>query len=151
VNDARPEVRRAQIADASEMTRLSAQLGYPMPAAEMTRRLGALLLDKRHCVAVAAGGERLLGWVHVEHRTTLEGGQRAELMGLVVDSNARRSGVGRALVRFAEEWAAARGLPSMTVRSNATRELSHPFYEALGYARVKTQHVYTKALGSSAR
>ncbi len=34
----------------------------------------------------------------------------------------------------------------MTVRSNAARELSHPFYEALGYARAKTQHVYVKSL-----
>jgi len=140
------EIRRAQLADAAEMTRLSAQLGYPMSPADMSQRLALLLPSERHYVAVAASGEQLLGWMHVEHRSSLEGGERAELMGLVVDSNARRFGVGRALVAAAEAWATARGLPSMTVRSNAARELSHPFYEALGYVRAKTQHVYTKAL-----
>jgi hypothetical protein len=32
------------------------------------------------------------------------------------------------------------------VRSNAARAESHPFYEALGYVRSKTQHVYTKTI-----
>jgi GNAT superfamily N-acetyltransferase len=112
----------------------------------MVRRLTVLSADPRHYVAVAASGERLLGWMHVEHRFSLEGGDRAELMGLVVDAGARRHGVGRALVAAAENWSRGRGLPSLTVRSNAARELSHPFYEALGYRRDKTQHVYSKAL-----
>jgi GNAT superfamily N-acetyltransferase len=146
----RTEIRRAQLGDAAEMTRLAAQLGYPMSPAEMTRRLTVLFPNERHCIAVAASGELLLGWMHVEHRFSLEGGDRPELMGLVVDSSARRRGVGRELVDVAENWARSRGLPSLTVRSNAARELSHPFYEALGYSRDKTQHVYSKALASRA-
>jgi GNAT superfamily N-acetyltransferase len=67
-------------------------------------------------------------------------------MGLVIDAGARRQGLGRELVEVAERWAASRGLPSLTVRSNAARELSHPFYLALGYTRDKTQHVYSKKL-----
>jgi GNAT superfamily N-acetyltransferase len=58
--------------------------------------------------------------------------------------------VGRDLVEYAETWARSRGLASLTVRSNAARELSHPFYEALGYSRDKTQHVYSKALKGEA-
>jgi GNAT superfamily N-acetyltransferase len=146
VGDTPAEIRRASLGDAAEMTRLSAQLGYPMAPEEMTRRLGILLPNERHYIAVAASGARLLGWMHVEHRFSLEGGERAELMGLVVDSSARRGGVGRELVGAAEKWALARGLAALTVRSNAAREHSHPFYEALGYAREKTQHVYRKAL-----
>ena len=69
---------------------------------------------------------------------------RAELIGLVVDSAARRRGLGRALVDAAEQWARSRGLTTVKVRSNVTRELSHPFYEALGYVREKTQHSYRK-------
>jgi len=69
---------------------------------------------------------------------------RAELMGLVVDGTARRRGTGRTLVDAAEQWAKSRGLTALTVRSNVTRELSHPFYEALGYVREKTQHLYRK-------
>jgi len=92
----------------------------------------------------------LLGRVHVEHRSSLELGDRAELMALVVDSSARRRGLGRELVEYAEAWGRSRGLAFLTVRSNAARELSHPFYAALGYARDKTQHVYSKALRNRA-
>jgi GNAT superfamily N-acetyltransferase len=135
--------------DAAEMARLAGELGYPMSTAEMARRLGVLLPNERHYIAVAATGDRLTGWVQVEHRFSLEGGDRAELMGLVVDSSARRRGIGRDLVDVAENWALARGLSAVTVRSNAARELSHPFYEALGYSREKTQHVYRKAVTPS--
>ena len=145
----RYEIRPAQVGDANEMARLGAQLGYPLPAAEVAERLAVLLTDDRHCIVVAACDGRLLGRVHVEHRSSIEAGERAELMALVVDSSARRRGVGRALVAYAEAWALARGLAALTVRSNAARELSHPFYAALGYKRDKTQHVYSKALKSA--
>lgn len=139
-------IRRAQPADAAEMARLAGELGYPMAAQEMARRLGELLANERHLVAVSADGGSLRGWVHVEHRFSLEGGDRAELMGLVIDSRWRRGGLGRTLVGVAEAWTRARGIASLTVRSNAARTESHPFYEAIGYTRSKTQHVYVKAI-----
>lgn len=142
-----PTLRRARIGDAAELARLADELGYPMSRAEMVRRLETLLASDRHCVSVVESApERLAGWVHVEHRSTIEGGDRAELMGLVVDARVRRSGVGKALVAEAERWAAARRLGSLTVRSNVVRDESHPFYAALGFVRSKTQHVYTKGL-----
>jgi GNAT superfamily N-acetyltransferase len=141
------EIRRATVADAAEIARLAGELGYPTTPEVMTRGLTALLANDHHHVAVAAGDERLLGWMHVEHRVSL-GGDRAELRGLVVDSAARRHGLGRRLVAVAEQWARAQGLASLTVRSNVVREQSHPFYESLGYARRKTQHVYGKKLAS---
>ena len=142
----RTEIRRARFADAAEMARLADELGYPMSSTEMARRLAVLLPNEHHHVAVVAPGERLLGWMHVEQRFSLEGGERVELMGLVVDSTARRRGWGRELVAVAESWALARGLSSLTVRSNTARELSHGFYESLGYSRSKTQHVYSKVI-----
>jgi hypothetical protein len=50
------------------------------------------------------------------------------------------------LVAAAESWAARLGLSDVVVRSNVTRAESHPFYERLGYARTKTQHVYLKTV-----
>ena len=57
-----------------------------------------------------------------------------------------RRGLGRKLVAVAESWALARGLSSLTVRSNTVRALSHRFYESLGHSRSKTQHVYSKVV-----
>ena len=141
----RPEIRCAQTSDAAEMARLSGDLGYSMSIDEMRAALDRLLADSRHFILVAdQGSDRLLGWMHVEHRTSLQTADRAELMGLVVDGAARRRGTGRALVDAAEQWAQSQGLATLTVRSNVTRQLSHPFYEALGYVREKTQHLYRK-------
>ena len=112
----------------------------------MKERLAVLLPNERHYIAVAMSGARMLGRVHVEHSSSLEEGERAELKGLVVDADARRGGVGRKLVEVAEGWARSRGLPFLIVRSNVVREIAHPFYLALGYSREKTQHYYRKAL-----
>jgi GNAT superfamily N-acetyltransferase len=139
-------IRRAHVEDAAEVARLSGELGYPVSSADVALRLAELLRNERHHILVAADGGRLLAWLHVEHRLSLEGGDRAELVGLVVDAQARRRGIGRALVGAAESWGRARGLPSLLVRSNVARERSHPFYESLGYSRSKTQHVYTRKL-----
>jgi len=70
-------------------------------------------------------------------------------MGLVVDVSARRQGLGSKLVDVAEHWARAQKLSSVTVRSNAARDQSRPFYESIGYSRSKTQHVYRKMIGIS--
>jgi GNAT superfamily N-acetyltransferase len=84
--------------------------------------------------------------VHGSEQLLLESGRRCELLGLVVDARHRGRGVGRRLVAAVEDWAAERGLDQMAVRSNVARTESHPFYERLGYARVKTQHSYRKSL-----
>jgi ribosomal protein S18 acetylase RimI-like enzyme len=140
-----PEVRRATMADAAEIARLADQLGYPAAPDETKRRLEVLLESARHHIAVVdAPDGRLAGWIQVEQALSLEGGDRAEIMGLVVDVAARRRGIGAALVAEAERRAATLGLGIVCVRSNVTRELSHPFYERLGYVREKTQHVYRK-------
>ncbi|MDR2219469.1 MAG: GNAT family N-acetyltransferase [Methylobacillus sp.] len=140
----RTKVRPARISDAAEISRLSEELGYSSEPKEMTRRLREILPEGHHAVIVAAQGERLLGWIHIEHRVSIESGSKCEIVGMVVDTTARRHGVGRNLVQAAEEWAYSRGLTTLTVRSNTARKHSHPFYESIGYERVKTQHVYTK-------
>nr|WP_239537608.1 GNAT family N-acetyltransferase [Dyella mobilis] len=112
----------------------------------MSERLGALLSHPNHHVSVAEQGAALLGWIAVEHRCTLESGERIEIVGLVVDASHRGGGVGRMLVADAERWARQRGFEAISVRSNIARDASHPFYESLGYVRRKTQHCYTKTL-----
>jgi GNAT superfamily N-acetyltransferase len=98
-------------------------------------------------VAVASKhGNQLSGWVVVERRVSLESGEKAEITGLVVTRSARREGIGKALVSFAEQWSAQLGLSSVRVRSNVARTESHDFYQHLGFMRKKTQHVYEKQL-----
>lgn len=141
------EIRRARPEDAATIARLTTELGYPASPGEMKSRLDILLTRETHYIAVAELSSQIIGWVAVEHRLILESGDRAEIVGLVVTSSARRSGVGSALVREAEDWARQRGHAGISVRSNVARTEAHPFYERLGYVRAKTQHAYRKELG----
>lgn len=144
-------LRSAEPADVREIARLCGELGYPTAVDDMRSRLDRLLEEPDHHVVVAEGSQGVLGWIHVEHRRTVESPARAEVVGLVVDPAVRRSGLGARLVSAAEQWAKRHGLTEITVRSNVLRTLSHPFYEKVGYSRVKTQHAYIKALPSGGR
>jgi GNAT superfamily N-acetyltransferase len=134
-------------ADAAEIAKLSSELGYPSSPEEIAKRLAALLPSGSYFIAVAELNSRIVGWVAAERRMLLESGERAEIVGLIVTTDSRRTGVGKALVRDAEEWAIAQRLGVISVRSNVARLESHPFYERLGYTRNKTQHAYAKRLG----
>jgi len=144
-------IRPAALADASEIARLAGQLGYPAEAKEISNRLESLLGRPNHFIAVAAAGETerdLLGWIAAEERELLVAPPQVEIMGLVVDHAARGGGVGQGLVTAVERWAKTRQSRHVVVRSNVVRTESHPFYERLGYSRLKSQHVYLKEFRS---
>jgi GNAT superfamily N-acetyltransferase len=136
------------VEDAPEVAKLSAQLGYPVTAETLAARLRRLLgRDDQVVLAAVDGDARVAGWIHGSEQDLLEAERRCEILGLVVDQRRRRGGLGRRLVAEVESWAASRGLREMSVRSNVARLESHPFYETLGYRRVKTQQVYRKRIG----
>ena len=143
-------LRRARSEDATEIARLVTVLGYPVEAGAILPRLQALLVHPDHLVTVAAApNDRLSGVIMAEHRALLLYGPQVEIMGLSVGSEARRMGVGRALVKAVEDWARQFGDSQIVVRSNVVRPESHPFYEKIGYKRKKTQHVYARSLGKN--
>ncbi len=141
------------VADASVVADLSGQLGYPVAVDAVAERLAHILARDQEVVLVACDdADVVVGWTHGAEQHLIEENPRCEILGLVVDRRCRRQGVGQRLVAALEEWAAARGLHAMSVRSNIVRRESHPFYERAGYERKKTQHVYRKSIsGSSSR
>ncbi|MGH8062715.1 MAG: GNAT family N-acetyltransferase [Pseudoxanthomonas sp.] len=145
-NQAHFLTRVACMDDVAEVARLCTELGYPTTIEDMAARMGVVISAGDRQVFVVDDGTRLLGWIGVELRTSLETGRKAEIVGLVVDAGVRRSGAGKALVAAAEAWVRQHGLDAVMVRSNAARVESHPFYEGIGFMRGKTQHVYFKSL-----
>jgi len=142
----RVRLRPPRTADAEQLCALNRQLGYAAEAEELVARIDRLSELDEHFVAVAEVDGTVVGWVQAEHRFSMETGDKAELVGLIVGAAARRSGVGGLLVQAAEDWAADRGLRSIVVRSNVIRPESHSFYRQIGYTQSKTQHVYAKSL-----
>jgi len=140
------KIREARAEDSARLAVLSEQLGYPVSAEEIGRRLRQVQRDERHAVYVAEVAGQLVGWLHVFICPQLLTHAQAEIGGLVVEVNSRAQGVGKILMRQAEEWARARGCRAVYLRTNIIRADAHRFYEQLGYTRIKTQHAFRKPL-----
>jgi GNAT superfamily N-acetyltransferase len=138
-------LRSAVADDAAPIAELSAQLGYPVTADEVRKRLESIQESENHefSVAVLPKGE-VAGWMHIYVRHMVMSDPMAEVEGLVVDGAHRRTGIGRLLMEHAEEWARRRGIAIVNLRSNAAREDAHAFYRSLGYEYVKHQAVFRK-------
>lgn len=141
-----PTVRLARAEDAAAIAPLSAQLGYPVTIAEIVSRLATILPDPAQLVSVAEVSGEVVGWIHAARYLTLESGSAVEIRGLVVDEHHRGMGLGRALLRHAEDWARAGGAGAVRLRTNIIRIDAHAFYRHLGYSVVKTQHAFRKPL-----
>lgn len=139
-------VREARTTDAAAVAELSGMLGYPVDRASMEVRLKQAGESDKRVIFVAESEGALLGWIEGAEHEVVVAGRIAEICGLVVAEGRRTSGIGRRLIEMLEDWARRRGLEFVTVRSNAARTESHPFYEKVGYTRMKTQHVYRKSL-----
>lgn len=140
-------IRKGKVSDAARLAELSEMLGYPVEPEAMRRRLERLSMKPDHVILVAEISSALVvGWIHAAEHDILEMGSFCEILGLVVAADQRGEGIGRRLLEQVEHWALGRRLEEVSVRSNINRAESHPFYERLGFVRVKTQHVYRKRI-----
>ena len=140
-------IRLMTAGDASAVAGLSAQLGYPVSAETIAKRFALISRSSDHGFFVAEAGGEVTGWVHVYGVRLLESPSFfAEIGGLVVDGKARRQGIGRALVAWAELWAAKHGFPEVRLRSGLHRTEAHQFYQSLGYELIKTSHLFRRAV-----
>jgi len=140
------DVRTMEAEDLEQVGALSAQLGYPIAAADLGANLRQLASDGDHCLLVAAEGERIAGWVHAHGVHLVFYHPFAEVAGLVVAERSQKRGVGAALLAAAEAWARRMGYPEVRLRSGVEREDAHGFYQHLGYRRVREHYTFAKDL-----
>ncbi len=131
--------------DADVVAKLAGELGYLNETKAIRARLRAIGESDLLLVAVDAG-DKAIGFIQAHRVCIIEVGFRVEILGLVVSSSSRRSGIARRLIEEAESWAKNIGAEAISVRSNTKRIEAHLFYPALGYRKMKTQAVYEKAV-----
>lgn len=139
-------IREIALTDAETAAQLCAELGYPVEADSMRERIRELSATKDRVVYVACVSNAVVGWIEVSIVRHLSSGASGEIGGLVVSSEYRGGGIGRQLIAQAEQWAAAKALTRMVVRSRITREAAHRFYLREGYSIMKTSAVFSKQL-----
>ncbi len=134
--------------DLNQVLDLATQLGYPNTLKDFKIRFKEINASKDYALFVAKKetGE-VVGYIQINREShTLLAGPRAEVLGLVVDKNERRKGIGAALLKHAETWAKENWLPLIRIRSNIKREDAHRFYKSNSYDIKKSWHLFIKEL-----
>jgi len=127
-------IREAVPDDAEAVAGLLGELGYPNTADFARAKLAALARSARDWVLVAERSGRVIGVGHL-HVSELfhQPGRVGRIMAVVVETDSRRLGVGRELMRRLEAIAEEAGCIKLELTSAAHREPAHAFYYSLGY------------------
>src|ERR1700681_2455168 len=119
-------IRPAAPADAPILSELLEQLEHPAPVAEILARLSGLANFPNAAAFVATNGYgEVVGLATTHILPTLHRGPVAWLTTLVVLEDVRGAGVGSALVRHVEQWAARNGARTLSVNSGTRRKATH--------------------------
>lgn len=144
------QIRLATPGDVDAWSAQRAQLWPTQSAAEHAVEAVQWMMDSSTdaLVAVTPNGS-VVGFVEVGLRNYAEGCESSPVgyvEGWYVDESVRRRGVGRALIRAAEDWARSRGCTEMASDTEVENAGSQEAHERLGYERVETIVVYRRAL-----
>ena len=128
-------IRVAAPSDAPTLCELLEQLGYPATESEIPARLAALASFPNAAAFVATNGfGEVVGLVTAHLFPSVHDNDPvAWLTTLVVLEDAREAGIGSALVRHVERWAAQKGARRISVTSGIQRKTTHEFYEKRDY------------------
>lgn len=138
-------IRAVTPADRTEWLRMRRALWFETPVSELEEEIepffdtgeiwrlpASVFVAERR----SAGASALGGFVEVSLRPMAEGCVTSPvgyLEGWYVDEDLRRQGVGSALVKAAEQWAAERGCQEMASDCLADNDASHLAHRSLGY------------------
>jgi aminoglycoside 6'-N-acetyltransferase I len=146
-------IRAATPDDAATWARMRDEL-WPAAPGEHDREIAAFFAGaRRHgleaaLMAVDSEGTPV-GFAELSVRQYAEGCDTdavGYLEGWFVAREHRRSGVGGALVRAAEDWARAQGCTEFASGTDITNAISASAHEALGFTEVERQIHYRKDL-----
>jgi ribosomal protein S18 acetylase RimI-like enzyme len=141
-------IRHATMADSEQIAQLVTDLGYRTSAAQMRKRLGAILSDEDYSTLVACEGARIVGFIGSRVGPLYESDEPyGQIMALAVATDHHRRGVGRTLIQAVESALVERGARVLVVASGNHRADAHAFYETNGYTF--TGRRYKKAIGPS--
>jgi len=126
-------IRLATPSDATRLSNLLAQLGYPATEFEVLERI-LYMTTPGNALIVALNEGEPCGLVAVSVFPMIHAsGRMAKITGLVVDEACRGRGIGRALLGAAEAFARGEGAMRIEVISGNHRPEAHVFYRAVGY------------------
>jgi GNAT superfamily N-acetyltransferase len=128
------EIRTCTPADAIPVSSLLDELGYKVSASQAAGHIRQLTQTGADPIFLAVADTDVLGLVASHICRMLQYDKPLlRVTALVVDSRARRRGVGKLLIEHAERFAAAAGCEAVELTSAVGRLEAHTFYRSIGY------------------
>lgn len=133
-------VRQATVSDAEDIYYINkTSLGYDYDFEKQKSKIEAVLNDKTQVIFVAETDNKVVGYIHLVNYDVIYADNFKNCLGLAVDADYKRNGIGSALLKQAEIWAKENGAVGIRLCSGAEREGAHKFYISQGYEITKIQ------------
>lgn len=133
-------VRQAVISDAKDIYYINkTSLGYDYDLEKQKNKIQVVLNDSTQVIFVAECNNKVVGYIHLVNYDVIYADNFKNCLGLAVDNDYKRNGVGSALLNQAEIWAKENGAAGIRLCSGAERVNAHQFYESQGYEVTKLQ------------
>ena len=130
--------------DIKIVQQLMHELGYPLDEEELLFNIN-MINQRNGIILVAELGGNVVGCLSAVINASLAEGMFGEIVSLVVSIEYRGSGIGKSLVKQAEDWLKPK-VKKIRIRANSIRLEAHKFYKSLGYEEVKTQISFIKSV-----
>ncbi|GMK41321.1 N-acetyltransferase [Paenibacillus sp. CCS19] len=129
-------IRLYEPSDLAAVADLMGDLGYPSTIADMERRMNVMASNPFCHTFVAEQDGQAVGMIGIRISTNYEVDDVVTyISALVVKSNYRGQGIGKQLIRFAEDWSIHNGSNVLYLTSGIKeeRKAAHAFYQSLGF------------------
>jgi GNAT superfamily N-acetyltransferase len=129
-------IRHATIDDTPKLLPLLSELGYPTTLEHLNRRFLKFVKNPGFGVAVYETNEEITGlvaWTKTDH--LISDATRFSIVGLVVSTSHRGTGIGKKLMKFVEDIAQqdSPAIIDLTSGLRRAQDGTHEFYKRIGY------------------
>ena len=133
-------IRRVKLSDAKDIYYINkTSLGYDYDLDKQKNKIRCVIEDDTQVIFVADIGNKVVGYIHLVNYDVIYADNYKNCLGIAVDNEFKRMGIGSALLSQGEEWAKENGAVGIRLCSGIERKNAHKFYLSQGYNENKIQ------------
>ena len=133
-------IRRVKLSDAKDIYYINkTSLGYDYDLDKQKNKIRCVIEDDTQVIFVADIGNKVVGYIHLVNYDVIYADNYKNCLGIAVDNEFKRMGIGSALLSQGEEWAKENGAVGIRLCSGIERKNAHEFYLSQGYNENKIQ------------